>query len=77
MTKIPAGKPAEKGASLPTAAQTHRTMLYMALSLAFTAGGIILLYALWDAKSVEGKPAYASPASLFSSVRMGKRCVSI
>jgi hypothetical protein len=64
MTKIPAGKPAEKGASLPTAAQTHRTMLYMALSLAFTAGGIILLYALWDAKSVEGnqrmlrQPAY-------------------
>jgi len=31
------------------------TMLYMALSLAFTAGGIILLYLLWDAKPVEGK----------------------
>jgi len=31
------------------------TMLYMALSLAFTAGGIILLYLLWDAKPVEGR----------------------
>ena len=31
------------------------TMLYMALSLAFTAGGIILLYLLWHAQPVEGK----------------------
>ena len=31
------------------------TMLYMAISLAFTAGGIILLYLLWDAKPVEGQ----------------------
>jgi amino acid transporter len=31
------------------------TMLYMAFSLAFTAGGIILLYLLWDAHPVEGK----------------------
>ena len=31
------------------------TMLYMALSLAFTAGGIILLYLIWDAKPVEGQ----------------------
>jgi len=31
------------------------TMLYMAASLAFTAGGIIMLYLLWDAKPVEGK----------------------
>jgi amino acid transporter len=31
------------------------TMLYMALSLAFTAGGIILLYLLWNAKPVEGQ----------------------
>jgi amino acid transporter len=31
------------------------TMLYMALSLAFTAGGIILLYLLWNAQPVEGK----------------------
>src|SRR5207253_6301399 len=30
------------------------TMLYMALSLAFTAGGIILLYLLWGARPVEG-----------------------
>jgi len=31
------------------------TMLYMALSLAFTAGGIILLYLLWHVKPVEGQ----------------------
>jgi len=31
------------------------TMFYMALSLAFTAGGIILLYLLWQAKPVEGQ----------------------
>jgi len=31
------------------------TMLYMALSLAFTAGGIILLYLLWEAQPVEGQ----------------------
>jgi amino acid transporter len=31
------------------------TMFYMATSLAFTAGGIILLYMLWHASSVEGR----------------------
>jgi amino acid transporter len=31
------------------------TMLYMAFSLAFTAGGIILLYLLWHAKPVVGQ----------------------
>jgi amino acid transporter len=31
------------------------TMLYMALSLAFTAGGIIMLYLLWDARPTEGQ----------------------
>ena len=31
------------------------TMLYMAVSLAFTAGGIILLYLLWNAVPEEGK----------------------
>ncbi len=31
------------------------TMLYMAASLAFTAGGIILVYLLWDARVVEGQ----------------------
>jgi amino acid transporter len=32
-----------------------RTMAYMALSLAFTAGGILALYMLWDIHYVEGK----------------------
>jgi amino acid transporter len=36
------------------------TMVYMALSLAFTASGIILLYLLWDAKPVEGQTLNAS-----------------
>lgn len=31
------------------------TMFYMAISLAFTAGGIILLYLLWDVKPVTGE----------------------
>jgi amino acid transporter len=33
----------------------HWTMFYMAFSLAFMAGGIILLYLLWDAAPVAGK----------------------
>src|SRR5579859_4735479 len=32
-----------------------RTMLYMATSLAFTAGGILLLYMLWDIQAVNGE----------------------
>ncbi|RJG05316.1 APC family permease [Noviherbaspirillum cavernae] len=36
------------------------TMFYMALSLAFTASGIILLYLLWDARPVEGQTLNAS-----------------
>jgi amino acid transporter len=36
------------------------TMVYMALSLAFTASGIILLYLLWDAKPVMGQTLNAS-----------------
>src|SRR5262252_5662181 len=31
------------------------TMLYMAVSLAFTAGGIILLYLLWDTRPADGQ----------------------
>jgi hypothetical protein len=31
------------------------TMLYMAASLAFTAGGIIMLYLLWEARPLEGQ----------------------
>ncbi|TXH06063.1 MAG: APC family permease [Nevskiaceae bacterium] len=33
----------------------HWTMFYMATSLAFTAGGVILLYMLWNAQHVEGQ----------------------
>ena len=41
------------------------TMLYMAASLAFTAGGIILLYLLWHALPVEGSTLNAV---VFSSI---------
>lgn len=37
-----------------------RTMFYMALSLSFTAGGIILLYLLWDVQHVPGQTLNAS-----------------
>ncbi|MDR3416461.1 MAG: amino acid permease [Nevskia sp.] len=33
----------------------HLTMFYMATSLAFTAGGVILLYLLWQAAPVDGQ----------------------
>ncbi len=32
-----------------------KTMLYMAVSLAFTAGGILILYMLWDTPAVDGE----------------------
>ena len=41
--------------SEPRARTGKLTMLYMALSLAFTAGGIIVLYLLWQAQHVEGQ----------------------
>ncbi|HEY8101765.1 MAG TPA: APC family permease [Burkholderiaceae bacterium] len=48
------------------------TMFYMALSLAFTAGGIILLYLLWDAKPVEGQTLNASTfKAIIDSVGIG------
>lgn len=47
------------------------TMLYMAVSLSFTAGGIILLYLLWHAQPVEGQTlnAVVFQAILGDSVR--------
>jgi amino acid transporter len=39
----------------PRVATGKRTMLYMALSLAFTAGGILVCYLLWSAAPAEGK----------------------
>jgi amino acid transporter len=48
------------------------TMLYMALSLAFTASGIILLYLLWDARPVEGQTLNASTfRAIIDSLGMG------
>jgi len=39
----------------PRVATAKRTMLYMAFSLAFTAGGILVGYLLWNAAPTEGK----------------------
>ncbi len=39
----------------PRVATGRWTMLYMAASLAFTAGGIILLYLLWNVQPVDGQ----------------------
>jgi amino acid transporter len=41
--------------SEPRARTGKLTMLYMALSLAFTAGGIIVLYLLWQSRHVDGQ----------------------
>ncbi|GAA4026183.1 APC family permease [Actimicrobium antarcticum] len=48
------------------------TMFYMALSLAFTASGIILLYLLWDARPVEGQTLNATTfKAIIDSLRLG------
>ena len=48
------------------------TMLYMALSLAFTAGGIILLYLLWDATPTPGETLNASTfKTIIASMGLG------
>jgi amino acid transporter len=48
------------------------TMLYMALSLAFTAGGIILLYLLWDAHPMPGETLNASTfKTIIASMGLG------
>jgi amino acid transporter len=43
-----------------------RTMLYMAISLAFTAAGLIVCYLLWDIRHVEGKTMNAVLARAFA-----------
>ncbi len=43
-----------------------RTMLYMSISLAFTAAGLVLCYLLWDIHHVEGKTMNAVLASAFA-----------
>lgn len=57
----------------PKVATGKRTMLYMALSLAFTAGGILLCYLLWHAAPVEGKTMNAVLLErVFSSWQVGQ-----
>lgn len=53
------------------------TMLYMALSLAFTAGGIIMLYLLWDAQPTPGQTLNASTfASIINHMNPGATVVN-
>lgn len=51
----------------PRVATGKRTMLYMAVSLAFTAGGIIVCYLLFNIRPVEGKTMNAVLVDAFSS----------
>ncbi len=44
----------------PRVATAKRTMVYMAASLAFTAGGILVCYLLWRASPVDGKTMNAA-----------------
>ena len=47
-------------------------MFYMALSLSFTAGGIILLYLLWQVQPVEGRTlSMPSPSMPLSKASAG------
>ncbi len=56
----------------PRVATGKRTMLYMALSLAFTAGGILVCYLLWSAVPEEGKTMNAVLLGrVFSSWHIG------
>ncbi|HEU4928853.1 MAG TPA: APC family permease [Candidatus Krumholzibacteria bacterium] len=50
----------------PRAQTGKRTMLYMSISLAFTAAGLILCYLLWDIHHVEGKTMNAVLAGAFA-----------
>ncbi len=57
----------------PRVATAKRTMAYMALSLAFTAGGILVCYLLWHASPVEGKTMNAALLDLvMGSWRLGE-----
>lgn len=47
----------------PRARTGKFTMIFMALSLAFTAGGIIVLYLLWQSQHIEGQTLNASTFS--------------
>jgi len=51
----------------PRVATAQRTMVYMAASLAFTAGGLLVCYLLWDVHFVEGKTINAVLAERFAA----------
>ncbi len=51
----------------PRVKTARRTMLYMAVSLAFTAAGLMVCYLLWRVSPVEGKTMNAVLAEAFAS----------
>ncbi len=56
----------------PKVATAKRTMVYMAVSLAFTAGGILFCYLLWNVAAVDGKTMNAVLLErVFSSWQLG------
>ncbi|RPJ40273.1 MAG: APC family permease, partial [Candidatus Latescibacterota bacterium] len=62
----------------PRVATGRRTMLYMALSLAFTAGGLLVCYLLWDVALAEGKTLNAVLADkVFGALGLGAGLVVV
>jgi len=60
----------------PHVSTGKRTMLYMAISLAFTASGLLICYLLWGVTSVEGKTMNAVFAEKFiTAVPLGQAFV--
>lgn len=51
----------------PRVQTAKRTMLYMALSLAFTAAGILFCYLLWDVREAQGKTLNAVLTEKFAA----------
>ncbi len=50
----------------PRVATAKRTMLYLAISLSITAGGLLLCYMLYDVRPIEGKTLNAVLATAFA-----------
>jgi amino acid transporter len=61
----------------PRVASGRRTMLYMAVSLSFTAGGLLLCYLLWDVHLVEGQTLNAVLSEAVFSTWPGGRAIAV
>jgi len=59
----------------PRVRNGKRTMFYMAASLAFTAGGLLLLYLLWQIKPEPGKTMNAVLLQRMTAAIPAGRCL--